>query len=504
MRNWREGVAAAGVALAGAEGEWSADKLARRVDVLAQVLRASFRPGAALGILADNGPDWIAADLAAQQAEMTLVPLPSFFTPAQWRHALATAGVEGLFCRSAEHAGMLGFGRPVAGATGLALYAGPAPAMVVPPGVQKVTFTSGTTAQPKGVCLSAGQQWELAAVLADALAGLQVRRHLNLLPLSVLLENIAGVYTALLSGAVNVCLPLAQTGLSGAARFDPVTCLETIARERAESVILLPQMLLALVAAAAPHDARLRTLKFIAVGGAKTPPALIAAARAKGFPVYEGYGLSECGSVVALNLPGQDRPGSAGRPLPNRAVRIAADGEIEVGGGAMVGYLGAADVPAASGASVASAASAAPAGGWLGTGDLGHLDADGYLHIDGRKKNVLVTAFGRNVSPEWPEALLLGSGVVAQALVVGDARPFLVAAIVPLRADVPDAAIEAAVAAANRALPDYARVQAWFRSAPFGEADGTATANGRLRRDAAAARCAASIERLYRTPTIGD
>lgn len=491
MRNWLAEVAASGAALEGVEGTWSAAELLQRVGAIAAALRAAFRPGAALAILADNGPDWIAADLAAHAAGMTLVPLPSFFTPAQWQHALASAAVEGLFCRSVQHAGMLGFTRPVACPGGLPLHAGPALAPTVPAGAQKVTFTSGTTSQPKGVCLGADQQWELSAVLAGLLSGLGIRRHLNLLPLSVLLENIAGVYTALLSGAVNVALPLARTGLSGAARFEPVVCMEAIAQTRAESVILLPQMLLALVASAAPADPRLRSLKFIAVGGAKTPPALIAAARAKGFPVYEGYGLSECGSVVALNLPGQDRPGSAGRPLPNRRVRIAADGEIEVGGGAMLGYLGTDE--------------AAPAAdGWLGTGDLGHLDADGYLHIDGRKKNVLVTAFGRNVSPEWPEALLLGSGVLAQALVVGDDRPFLAAAVVPLRPDLPDAAIEAAVARANAELPDYARVKAWFRSAPFGEADGTATANGRLRRDAAAARCAADIEQAYRNPSIGD
>lgn len=490
MRSWREAFRAEGAALEGPSGTWSAGELARRVGALAEVLRAAFRPRAAIGILADNGADWIVADLAAHEAGMTLVPLPSFFTPAQWRHALATAAVEGMFSQRAEHAAMLGFGRAIACPGGLLLHAGSVPAATVPPGVQKVTFTSGTTAEPKGVCLSSAQQWELAAVLAGRLAGLEVRRHLNLLPLSVLLENVAGVYTALLSGAANVCLPLAQTGLSGAARFEPVVCLEAIARARAESVIVLPQMLLALVAAAVPQDPRLRTLKFMAVGGARTPPALIAAARAKGFPVYEGYGLSECGSVVALNLPGQDRPGSAGRPLPNRRVRIAADGEIEVGGGTMVGYLGVPD--------------ARSADGWLGTGDVGRLDADGYLHIEGRKNDVLVTAYGRNVSPEWPESLLLGSGAIAQALVVGDARPFLVAAIVPLHPDLPDAALQAAVDAANRALPDYARVGAWFRAAPFGEADGTATANGRLRRAAAFARCAAQIEQAYQNPNLGE
>jgi long-subunit acyl-CoA synthetase (AMP-forming) len=481
MRSWRPELHAGRTAVAAPGLAWDGPALAARVQALAAALRDHLRPGAAVAILADNGPDWIAADLATRDAGMTLVPLPAFFTPAQWGHALAASRAEGLFCAQREHAALLGFDRllPCPGALVLAgRAAAPAPAAL---GVQKITFTSGTTAQPKGVCLGAPQQWELAAVLAELLAPLEIRRHLCLLPLSVLLENIAGVYTALLSGATAICPPLAQVGLHGAARFDPVACLDAIARERAESVILLPQMLQALVLASAPGDPRLRSLKFIAVGGARTPPALIAAARAHGLPVYEGYGLSECGSVVALNLPGGDRPGSVGRPLPNRRVRIAADGEIEVGGGAMAGYLGA----------------PAHQDDWLATGDLGRLDADGFLYVDGRKKNVLVTSFGRNVSPEWPEAELLGSGLFAQALVVGDARPFLAAALVPLRPDLPDAAIADAVARVNATLPDYARIGAWCRSAPFGEADGTATSNGRLRRDAAAARCRAQIDQLY-------
>lgn len=484
MTIWRAKQFRSGAALVGADFSWSANMLDDRVAALARSLLAAFEPGAALAILADNGPDWIAVDLAVHEAGMTLVPLPAFFTPEQWRHAISVAAVEGLFCADARLAALLGFGPALACPGALALHPGQRRAATVPAGVQKVTFTSGTTSQPKGVCLGSAQQWELAQVLAAGLEELDIRRHLNLLPLAVLLENIAGVYTALLSGAANICLPLAQTGLRGAASFDPALCLDTIARTRAESVILLPQMLQALVAAARPGDARLGTLKFIAVGGARTPPALIEAAQARGFPVFEGYGLSECGSVVSLNLPGRARTGSAGRPLPNRQVRIAADGEIEVGGGTMAGYLG-------------QTGTAPDADGWLGTGDIGRLDADGYLHIDGRKSNVLVTAYGRNVSPEWPETLLLGTGVAAQALVVGEARPFLAAAIVPARPELPDAAIAAAVAGVNQSLPDYARIGAWFRSAPFGEADGTATANGRLRRAAAGARCAADIDRLY-------
>jgi len=241
---------------------------------------------------------------------------------------------------------------------------------------------------------------------------------------------------------------------------------------------------------AAPKCARIRSLKFVAVGGAKTPAALIHAARDKGFPVYEGYGLSECGSVVSLNLPAADCPGSAGKPLPNRLVRIAADGEIEVGGQGIAHYLD--EAPG-------QPPTQTP---WLATGDLGHIDANGFLHIAGRKKNILITAFGRNVSPEWPESALLGTGMVAQAVVFGDARPYLVAAIVPLCAQLGHEALQAAVDRVNESLPDYARVRRWIVAEPFTPENGLATANGRARRDAIWQRYGQQIESLY--DTCGD
>ena len=455
--------------------------LQRRIARVCDALLARRVPHAALALLADNGPEWLVIDLATQTLGITLVPLPLFFTSAQWEHVMAQSGAQAIFCADPRHAAALGCDAAVPCDGPLGLYESVQPAAaVVLRDVQKITFTSGTTSTPKGVCLGTSQQWELARALQEVLTLLDLRRHLCLLPFAVLLENIAGPYTALLSGATTICPPLAETGLSGASAFDAEVCLAAIDRYKPHSIILVPQMLQVLLAAARPDDPRIRSLRFVAVGGGKTSRRLMAAARERGFPVYEGYGLSECASVVALNLPGAERAGSVGRPLAHRQVRIAADGEILIGG-ETARYLG-------------QDGSADP---WLGTGDLGHFDDDGFLYVDGRKKDILITAYGRNVSPEWPEAALAGTGAIAQAFVVGEARPFLAALLVPARTGSDVAALQAAVERANADLPDYAQVRRWIAVPPFTTANGLATANGRPRRLQIAAQYAGQIASLF-------
>lgn len=458
--------------------------VAQQVARFAALLAARTRPDAPVGILADNSPDWLLVDLATQQLGLTLVPLPLFFTPQQWMHVIAESGIGALFCADPAQGAALGFEEVLDIGGPLALCASrQAPRAAALGGVQKLTFTSGTTSAPKGVCLDTQQQWEVAGALREGVAPLGLELHLCLLPFAVLLENIAGPYTALLSGATTICPPLAEVGMHGASGFDPVVCLEAIARHAPHSITLVPQMLQALVAATRQDDPRIASLRFVAVGGGKMPPQLPAAARARGFPVYEGYGLSECASVVALNLPGAQRDGSVGRPLAHRRVQIAPDGEILVEG-CRARYLG---LPAQEDA-------------WLATGDLGHLDSDGFLFVDGRKKDILITGYGRNVSPEWPEALLLGTGVFAQAMVVGEAQPFLGALLVPARADLAPADLRQAVERVNAQLPDYAQVRRWRAVPPFMPAAGLLTANGRLRRAAIRDAHADLIASLFHQP----
>lgn len=429
--------------------------LAGRVAHLAASLAAARPRPRVVGLLADNGPDWIALDFAARRAGAVLVPLPHFFTQAQTTHAVDASGMDALVGADAAAARALGF-EPAGDLEGLAWWRRDTRPRPLAPGASKITFTSGTTGAPRGVALTAAQQDAVARAVADATSGLGLERHLCLLPLAVLLENVAGAHAACHAGIECFLPPLAAVGVSGATGFDPAACLAAIGEARAHSVILLPQMLLALTAAVEAGAAPPRTLKLAAVGGARVAPALLARARAAGLPAYEGYGLTECASVVSLNLPGADRPGSAGRPLGHAPVRIE-DGEVQV----------------------------ASDGVWIPTGDLGRVDGDGFLHIEGRRKHVVITSFGRNVSPEWPESELLAGGAIAQAAVFGDDRPRLCAVIVPAGAGVADAAIDTQVRAANARLPDYARIGAWLRAdAPFTPRNGLATANGRPRRDA--------------------
>jgi acyl-CoA synthetase (AMP-forming)/AMP-acid ligase II len=238
-------------------------------------------------------------------------------------------------------------------------------------------------------------------------------------------------------------------------------------------MVLVPQLLSDWVrriadGAAAPPD----SLRFVAVGGAPLAPKLAEKAWHLGIPVHEGYGLSECGSVVALNRPGERKAGTVGKPLPGLDVRIA-EGEIVVRGPCvMERYL--------YGRSAAAT--------WH-TGDIGEIDGDGYLTVRGRRDNVIVSPLGRNISPEWIEALLSADPRVAGAIVTHVAGPHLTALLVPsaLGEDwfkhAGTGRIAALILACCAEAPSYA-IPRHFAVVSTGElkAQRLLTANGRIRR----------------------
>jgi len=467
-------------ALIDGERAWGADELAAATEAAAAWLRAQGTR--VLATLLDNGAAFIVLDDAARAAGVVHVPLPLFFDAAMLGHVLASAGVDTLVAAAPLAARWPGLPwQPLASEAGdLAAARLPALTPVLPAGTAKITYTSGSTGTPKGVCLTAAAMDAVADGLVQALAPLAIERHLAALPYAVLLENVAGLMAPRRQGSTVVCPPLAEVGLTGSSSFDPSRLHAAVERHEAQSLILLPQMLRAWCGWLAATGRRApASLRFVAVGGAAVGAPVLHAARALGLPAYEGYGLSEGASVQTLNLPGADCAGSAGRPLPHARVRIVAGGEIEVAGSLFAGYVG---------------ETAARHGDWWPTGDLGRVDDAGFVHVVGRKKNLLITGYGRNVSPEWPETALRCQPAVAQAVVLGDGQPALSAVLWPSSSAVDDAQLDAAVAAANATLPDYARVARWTRAADaFDAASGLATANGRPRRDAILARHADAL-----------
>jgi long-chain acyl-CoA synthetase len=159
-------------------------------------------------------------------------------------------------------------------------------------------------------------------------------------------------------------------------------------------------------------------------GGSALAPELLLFFAGAGVLIYEGYGLTETTGPSTVNPPIRPRPGTVGPPVPGAAVRIAADGEVLLRGPQVFGGYQPAD-------GAADERAGAVHDGWFATGDLGELDADGYLRITGRKKDLIITSGGKNVSPGPLEDRLRAHPMISQCIVVGDGRPY-VAALVTL------------------------------------------------------------------------
>jgi long-subunit acyl-CoA synthetase (AMP-forming) len=477
------------LALSGSDQWLDYQQLADAVAQLGALLHTL--PEHTLGLALDNSPLWAALDLAGLSAGKIIIPLPFFFSAEQIAHSLRDAGIR---CVLTDQPDLYQKILKSTGITAKSTYAHyvsgreiteirlDIPARTLPAGTVKVTYTSGTTGHPKGVCLSAEAIYQVAYSLLDATHGKPDDQHVSLLPLSTLLENLAGVYVPLLAGATCHLLPQATVGLSGSSGLDVQKMLGALTRCLATTTILTPQLLQALVSAIEAGQAKPAQLRFVAIGGATVSGRLLQRAAALGLPVYEGYGLSECASVVSLNTETAHCPGSTGKPLPHIRLKFTDEGEILVAGANLLGYTGGAPLPKDD---------------YWPSGDIGHLDEAGFLHLTGRKKNIFITSFGRNVSPEWVESELTLQPAIAQAAVFGEARPWNVAIIVP-RGNASATQIDHAIAAANLVLPDYARVKHWLpATVPFLPQNGQLTANGRLKREVIWREYQTAIETRY-------
>jgi acyl-CoA synthetase (AMP-forming)/AMP-acid ligase II len=272
---------------------------------------------------------------------------------------------------------------------------------------------------------------------------------------------------------------------------NPRLLLGLISDIQPETLILVPELLQLLLHACQQGWQAPASLKFIAVGGAKVAVDLLKQAALCGLPVYQGYGLSECCSVVALSDESALQAGpiqlqQVGKVLPHLTVKIVND-EICVKT-PFLGYLG---------------DDTTVHDDWVATGDLGCITDDGYLTVWGRKKNLLILSSGRNVNPEWVEAELVKTGLVQQAVLFGDAKPYCVALLYCANPGISDTQLAAFVSSVNQLLPDYARAERFIRlSTPLSEQQNTYTANGRPKRAQIAALYATELATLYPTEAL--
>lgn len=459
LLRWAESLPGA-IAISTEGAQATVSELAARAGGIAAM---ADRLPSTIALLTSNSIDWMAAEVGLWAAGANVVPLPAFFSNEQLDHILRDAGADAVLVSPDQEPRIRNLG-----AEPVLLDAPPEVLKGIRPEGRRIIYTSGSTGRPKGVILDLPRIMHTSRALAAAIGASSEDLHLSVLPQSMLLESICGIYVPLLARArVHVV-----SDLFGAPPKEiPQRLASAAAAVRPTTSVLVPELLAAWIEAAAVGIEVPDSLRVVAVGGALVPEGLSEQAWALGIPAYEGYGLSECGSVVAANVPHDRRAGTVGRPLSGFDVSIAEDGEIVVRSPAvMEGYL--------------NRKGSAEVGVWS-TGDVGMMDNDGYLVVRGRKDNLIVLSNGRNISPEWVEAMLAIPPVV-RAVVLADGQGHLAAMIettAPVGRDMSPSDAAGFVDRACASAPFYAKPTKVL-ALPAGTlaAEGLLTPNGKVRR----------------------
>ncbi|MBI4231027.1 MAG: AMP-binding protein [Planctomycetes bacterium] len=364
-----------------------------------RLARSGFREGERVLLRRENDTAWPLDFLAVLAAGGVVLPVDPHLT-------------EGEMANLREHSGARWSVEP----------AGPrrieAPdAPPLPNGTCVMMYSSGTTGMPKAVPLT---ETNLLANLESLRAKIDIRqedRMLCLLPFHHAFALTVSVLAPVAAGAsLGIAPPLKPRELLAAwGRMEP-------------TFVLAVPALLRLVERLVQRGGTLPSgVRGIVAGGAACPVSTMQALEAAGFPVLQGYGMTEASPVISANAPGESRLGSVGRPLKGVEVRLSAspEGEILVrGANVMPGYYRDPEKTAE-----------VLRDGWLHTGDLGRIDADGYLSICGRSKNLILSDDGKNIYPEEIESALAASPLFAELCVVGrpvaDAQERIAAVLVP-------------------------------------------------------------------------
>jgi len=463
---------------------WSdvADRTARIAGGLAA---RGVRRGDVVALLLANRPEFAVIDAAV--VALGAIPVSIYLTasPAQVRHVVADTGTRVIVCDSARRALVAAtaelfaespFDRIVelddAGA-GVPSWGGLdaaepvdlslAAALIRPADVLTIVYTSGTTGPPKGTEITHDNVTASVESMGSVIARREHSRLISWLPYAHAAERLANYYTAVFFGATVTCCAdmheigdclrevrptwffgvprvwekLAE-GLRAAWASLPAEQQRhvTEALNAGEQAVALRQAGESLPAdLAAALDAAERTvfalsraaiglddIDAVNVGSAPCPRAVITLFHAIGVPLSELWGMTETTAGGTVNPADRIRIGTVGPAAPGVELRLGGDGEILVRGRMVVrGYR---NLPEATAAAI-------DADGWLHTGDLGAIDGDGYLRVIGRKKELIVNAYGKNMSPALIEgALTASSPLIGHAVAAGDRRPYNVALIV--------------------------------------------------------------------------
>ncbi|TDV44137.1 AMP-dependent synthetase/ligase [Actinophytocola oryzae] len=540
-------------------------EFARQVNVLAgQLVAAGIRPGDRVAIMSGTRYEWVLCDFAIWTAGAVSVPVYETSSAEQVAWILADSGAAAAFvadegCRRLVEPHV----RPVWTMTGLdALPAtGDTSAVlrerrrtVRADSPATIVYTSGTTGRPKGCVLThANLCAEVSAVTTTEGVSDSVLTEdssvLLFLPLAHVFARVVqlaairnGALTAHTGDLANLPAHLRSfrpTVLLGVPRvFEKFAAAarRTAVADGHARLFQLAQAVAVAYSRAMDHGRPswwLRRLRGVldrvvyvrlraALGGRVThavsgaaplSPRLCHFLRGIGVTVLEGYGLTETSAGITLNAPSAQRIGTVGRPLPGGTVRVADDGEILVR--APMVFRGYWQNPDETRAVLTE-------DGWLRTGDLGRLDPDGYLTITGRKKDIIVTASGKNVAPELLENRLTGHRLIDQCVVVGDQRPYLAALVtldpdaladwrsrhrVPIDLSLADlcrtphliADLQAAVDAANAAVSHAEAIKRFHVVPNAFVVSEELTPTQKIRRAQVLAKYADQIDSLYRT-----
>lgn len=411
---------------------WS--EIGRGVESLAGELRlAGVGPGDRVAQVSENRYEWIVVDLALHSIGAVHVPIHVTLSGEQIAEQIAASGARIVFASTTalvekvaphlKHGEVIrvhdeqeyGQDKPPLGSD--ASHQSPVTSHS-PDDLATILFTSGTTGRPRGVMLSQHNLAWNAATTAETHGTGNVETRINILPLSHIYARTCDLYTWLYRGSR---LVLAESR-------------ETLVRDcqLVEATVLngVPYLFERIAERVRAAGVPLRTvfgerMKQLTCGGAPIAPETESWYEAQDMPLLPGYGLTESSPVISVSTPSARKIATVGRPLAGLEVRIADDGEVLMRGpNVMLGYW-----------QDDAATAEAIRDGWLHTGDLGHLDADGFLSIRGRKKELIVLSTGKKVSPTHVESLLTASPLIEQVAIFGEGRAGLVALVVPVRRD---------------------------------------------------------------------